>query len=127
MAADEDLARCHHRLMEDGHAGPHAEISGRMLDFLNRLDAARIHYTLLRTRLESLMVDISLPGWRWEVEFVLDGSPEVERYKSVAGAEGDPALPEELLAEVDRSWQSAACEGVSVENVAHVTPGAVAI
>jgi hypothetical protein len=88
-----------------------------MLDFLNRLDAACIHYTLLHTRLESLMVDISLPGWRWEVEFVLDGSPEVERYKSVAGAEDDPALPEELLAEVDRGWQSAACEGVSVETL----------
>jgi hypothetical protein len=37
------------------------------------------------------------------VEFMLDGSIEMERYKSVAGVEDDPALLKELLAEADLS------------------------
>jgi hypothetical protein len=47
------------------------------------------------------MVDISLPAWRWEVEFMLDGFVEIERYQSVVGGEDDPQLLEELLADVD--------------------------
>ena len=89
--------------MDDGGASPQVEVFGRLLDFLNRLDAAHIHYALGHTRPESVMVDISLPGWRWEVEFMLDGSTEIERYKSVTGVEDDPALLQELLAEADRS------------------------
>jgi hypothetical protein len=89
--------------MEDGEASPQVEVFGWLLDFLNRLDAAHIHYTLGHTRPESVMVDISLPGGRWEVEFMLDGSTEIERYKSVADVEDDPVLLEELLAEADRS------------------------
>lgn len=34
---------------------------------------------------------------------MLDGSTEIEQYKSVAGAEDDPTLLEELLAEADRN------------------------
>lgn len=86
--ADEDLALCHHLPMENGHPGSQSQVFGRLLDFLNRLDAAHVHYTLLHTRPESVMVDISLPGWRWEVESMLDGSIEIERYESVAGVEG---------------------------------------
>jgi len=89
--------------MEDSHVGPPAEVFGRLLDFLNRLDAAHVHYTLLHTRPESVMVDIAMPGWRGEVEFMVDGSTEIERYKSVAGVEDDPALLEELLTKADHS------------------------
>ena len=34
---------------------------------------------------------------------MLDGSIEIERYKSITGAEDDPALLEQSLAEADRS------------------------
>ena len=47
------------------------------------------------------MVDIALPGWRWEVDFMLDGSIKIERYRSVAGVEVDPQLLENLLADAD--------------------------
>lgn len=87
--------------MEDGHADTRPEVFVRLLDFLNRLDAAHIHYTLLHTRPESVMVDISLPGWRWEAEFMIDGSVEIERYRSFAGVEDQPQLLEELFADVD--------------------------
>ena len=69
----------------------------RLLDLLNRLDAARIYYTLAHTRPETLMVDISLPGWHREAGSAAGGSTEIERYRSVAGVEDDTSLLEELL------------------------------
>jgi hypothetical protein len=47
------------------------------------------------------MVDISPPGWRWEVEFMLDGPIEVKRYQSVTGIADDRRLLEELFANAD--------------------------
>jgi hypothetical protein len=78
--------------------------------FLNQLDGAHICYTLGHTRPESVMVDISPPGWRWEVEFMIDGSVEIERYQSVAGVEDDAQLLEVLFVQADRSRQPATDE-----------------
>jgi hypothetical protein len=77
--------------------GPLGNDLPRLLNFLNRLDAAHIAYDLKHTRPDSIMIDVSLPGWRWEVEFMADGSVEIERYRSVAGVEDDPVLLEELF------------------------------
>jgi hypothetical protein len=77
-------------------------VFGRLLDFLNRLDRAHITYKLSHTRPDSLMIDISLPGWRWEVEFMIDGSVDIERYKSVAGVANDQRLLEALFEDADR-------------------------
>jgi hypothetical protein len=41
------------------------------------------------------------PGWRWEVEFMIDGSVEIERYESVTGVESAPGLLEGLFADPD--------------------------
>ena len=78
------------------------ETFGRLLSFLNRLDQLHVHYSLGHTRPESVMVDLALPGRRWEVEFMIDGAVEIERYESVAGVESDSALLGELIAELDR-------------------------
>jgi hypothetical protein len=89
--------------MERPDAAFLADIEGgffrRFLDFLQRLDQAHLTYRLDHTRPDSVMVDISLPGWRWEVEFMIDGSVDIERYRSVAGVESDPRLLEELFEE----------------------------
>jgi hypothetical protein len=45
------------------------------------------------------MVDVSVPGWRWEVEFMADGSLAIERYRSVAGVESDPGLLDQHVGE----------------------------
>jgi hypothetical protein len=74
------------------------QVFGRLVDLLNRLDDAHIYYTLLHTRDDSVMVDVSLPGSRWEIEFLTDGSIEVERFRSIAGVEDDPEILEELFA-----------------------------
>ena len=70
---------------------------GRLLDLLNRLDAAHLYYKLDHTRPDSVMVDVAVPGWRWEIEFMADGSLDIERYRSVSGVENDAALIESLF------------------------------
>lgn len=72
-------------------------IFGRLLDLLNRFDDAHIYYKLDHTRPDSVMVDVSVPGWRWEIEFMADGSMDIERYHSRAGVENDPDLIETLF------------------------------
>jgi hypothetical protein len=70
-------------------------VFGHLLAFLNRLDEANISYRLGHTRPESVMVEIALPGWHWEVEFLADGAVEIERYRSVGDLEDWPELLEE--------------------------------
>jgi hypothetical protein len=79
------------------YGGAEGGTFGRLLDLLNRLDAAHIHYKLDHTRPDSVMVDVAVPGWRWEIEFMVDGSLDIERYQSSSGVENDPALIENLF------------------------------
>lgn len=79
-------------------------------NFLNRLDEASIFCGLDHTRPGSVMVDVSLPGWRWEVEFMAGGSVDIERYRSVAGVENDPGLLGALLAGAGSDWRSLGSE-----------------
>lgn len=62
----------------------------RVTTFLKHLTDAHIHYTLATHREEAIMVLVSVPGERWEIEFCSDGTVEVERFVSngaIAGAE----------------------------------------
>ena len=54
----------------------------KLTDFLDRLDEADMHYNLSSVREGALMVGITVPGERWEVEFAADGDVEVEIFKS---------------------------------------------
>ena len=50
--------------------------------FLQSLERRKIHYILQSCRDEAIMVLVTVPGERWEVEFLADGSVEVERFIS---------------------------------------------
>jgi hypothetical protein len=63
-----------------------------LLSFLAELDAHNLHYQLTSVRPEALMVEVNVPGERWEVEFMLDGSIEVERFVSDGTIAGREAL-----------------------------------
>ena len=52
------------------------------LDFMNRLEQENISYSLEHNRSEAVMVLVTVPGERWEVEFFADGSVEVEVFTS---------------------------------------------
>lgn len=49
-----------------------------LLAFVSRLDSDHIHHSLSVERTNAVMV----PGQRWEVEFIADGSIEVEKFTS---------------------------------------------
>ncbi len=68
----------------------------KLLDFLDRLEKANIWYHMLHVR-DSVMVEVSIPGERWEVEFFEDGHLEVERFIS-PGHLGDESELEQLFA-----------------------------
>ena len=54
----------------------------KLLQFLNRLEQTHISYSLAHHRDEAIMVIVAVPGERWEIEFLDDGSIEVERFIS---------------------------------------------
>ena len=54
----------------------------KLLAFLSELDRVKIFFTLTRVRDEAIMVEIAVPGERWEIEFFGDGRVEVEVFES---------------------------------------------
>lgn len=52
------------------------------LSLLNRLEQTGISYHLAHHRDDALMIVLAVPGERWEVEFLEDGSIEIERFIS---------------------------------------------
>ncbi|SMQ78138.1 hypothetical protein SAMN05444673_3260 [Bacillus sp. OV166] len=53
-----------------------------LINFLNKLEESNIFYKLNKVRDEAIMVEITVPGQRWEVEFTNDGTVEIEKFIS---------------------------------------------
>jgi hypothetical protein len=66
----------------------------KLTTFLKQLEEARIHYALACHREDAIMVLVTVPGERWEVEFLGDGSIEVERFLSNGEICGEEVLHE---------------------------------
>jgi hypothetical protein len=64
----------------------------KLLRFLNRLEQEKINYTLAHNRDNSIMITVVIPGERWEVEFIDDGSVEVEQFISDGEIYGESIL-----------------------------------
>jgi hypothetical protein len=61
--------------------------------FLERLEVARIrYYTLAHTREDAITVSVVSPGTYWEIDFLEDGTVEVERYVSTGKIEDESIL-----------------------------------
>ena len=52
-----------------------------IIKFLNELENKKIYYRLNKVR-DSIMVEIAVPGERWEVEFMYDGEIQIEKFIS---------------------------------------------
>jgi len=52
-----------------------------LIEFLRKLEERKIHFRLDKIR-DSVLVEIAVPGQHWEVEFMADGSVEIEKYIS---------------------------------------------
>jgi hypothetical protein len=52
-----------------------------LINFLNKLENKKIYYKLSKIR-DSILVEVSVPGERWEIEFFVDGNIEIEKFLS---------------------------------------------
>ena len=66
----------------------------KLLKLLNKLEQEKVSYTLAHHRDEAIMVIVAVPGERWEVEFLNDGSVEVEKFVSNGEVGEEEALGE---------------------------------
>ena len=74
----------------------------QLLALVNRLQQEKIAYKLRHSRDDALMVQVNVPGQRWEIEFVDYGDEvqiEVERFSS-DGTIVDETAIEELFAKL---------------------------
>jgi hypothetical protein len=71
----------------------------KLLDFLSDLDERKIFHKLSRVRPEAIMVEIAVPGERWEVEFFTDGHLEVEVFGPSPGIVGGEEALQRLFDE----------------------------
>ena len=65
-----------------------------LLTFLARLKAAHIYYRLSDPTEGAVMVEISVPGERWEIEFHEDDRVSVEVFVSRNGVQGKELIDE---------------------------------
>jgi|tagenome__1003787_1003787.scaffolds.fasta_scaffold20988843_6 hypothetical protein len=63
-------------------------------EFVRELDASGTHYALTSVREGAVMVQVTLPGERWEVEFFDDHEPEIEVFRSDGSIFGSEKLAE---------------------------------
>ena len=68
----------------------------KLLTFLTILEREKISYALHHNRDNAIMIAAAVPGEHWEIEFLDDGSIEVERFISDGEILGDNALDELL-------------------------------
>ncbi len=67
-------------------------VFNKLMRFLDYLEQRGISYSLARPRDEAMMVSVAVPGERWEIEFLDDGSVEVERFISNGEIDGEEVL-----------------------------------
>jgi len=70
------------------------KVFNSLVAFLNQLEQQCISYTLAHNREEAIMVLVAVPGERWEIEFLSDGSVEVEKFISTGEIYGAQSLSE---------------------------------
>ena len=85
--------------------------------FLKRLDGAKIHHQLTCQRDHAIMVLVTLPGERWEIEFIDDGSVEVERFMSDGEIAGEEVFTELFAKHGDQECENSPSPRHSIRSV----------
>jgi len=65
---------------------------GNLLEMISRLKSAHIYYQLSDHTEGAIMIEVSVPGERWEIEFHEDGRISVETFVSSGGVRSPEAL-----------------------------------
>ncbi len=53
----------------------------KFIDFLEKLDAAKIYYKINKVS-ENILVEVAVPGQRWEIEFDRNENIQIEKFIS---------------------------------------------
>lgn len=69
----------------------------KLLNFLQKLELHKIHYTIEHNRDEFIMILVSVPGERWEIEFDEHANVEIEVFKNSTGVYTDKHLLDTLF------------------------------
>ena len=65
----------------------------KLIQFLNKLESSKIYYELSKIR-DSVLVSVVVQGERWEVEFMINGDVEIEKFVSNGEIHDDSLLNE---------------------------------
>lgn len=68
-----------------------------LFDLLDRLDAAKIHYTLSRNRSDTVLLSITVVGMRVEVDVFRDGHIEVCTFQGTEEPTDDANALEQII------------------------------
>lgn len=71
--------------------------SQRFLELVSSLELANIHYRSRDTREGAASLDVAVPGERWEIDVLEDGSVEIQIFRS-DGAIHDESKLDDLFA-----------------------------
>jgi len=74
-------------------------MSHPLYGLLQRLEAAKIHFTLARCRDDSILVSLTLVGERVEIDVFDDGHMEVSRFRGSEDIVGGVELVQKLIDE----------------------------
>ena len=66
----------------------------KLIGFIRRLEDAKIYYQVESYRYDGISVVVTVPGQRWEVDFLADGEIDVERFVSNGQIDDESALEE---------------------------------
>ena len=66
----------------------------RVLELLNRLEAAKIHFRLARNQDDAITIEVAVPGQRWEIDCYSNGRADVEIFKSDGSIRDASAIDE---------------------------------
>jgi hypothetical protein len=89
-------------------------IFNRLTMFLSELEQKGISYTLAHHRDEAIMVLVAMPGERWEIEFLGDGSVEIEKFTSSGELYGEEVLSELFARYTDQEASAESSESAEV-------------
>jgi hypothetical protein len=70
------------------------DVFEKLNEFVNRLDEVRASYRITKIRPAAILVEVFAPSEHWEVEFLDDGTIEIERFRSNGRIHGEAALAE---------------------------------
>ena len=66
----------------------------KLLQIVQRLAGQRIWYKLRYHRDDAMTIEVGVPGERWEIDVLIDGSVDIEVFKSDGRIYDEPKLEE---------------------------------